>query len=79
MVAEADAPDISFSGGGIGIGGGLLVYVGRELALDFGLRGSAGTFNEFRVGKISVNIDEDNIRYGVGRLSVGITWFPAGN
>lgn len=76
VVAQADEPDISFSGGGLGIGGGLLVFVGQKLALDFGLRGSAGNFSEFRVGNLTVNIDEEDVRYGVGRLSVGITWFP---
>ncbi|WP_170110360.1 outer membrane beta-barrel protein [Flavilitoribacter nigricans] len=73
---RADEPEISFAGGGLGIGGGLLVYVGRKLALDLGLRGTGGNFSEFHIGDQSVNIDEENIRYGVGRLSVGLTWFP---
>jgi hypothetical protein len=77
--ARVDAPDISFSGGGVGLGAGLLVYVGKELALDFGLRGSGGRFNQFEIGDMIVNIDQDNVRYGVGRLSVGITWFSSGN
>jgi hypothetical protein len=72
---RADEPDLSFSGGSLGLGGGLLVFVGQQLAIDLGLRGSAGNFSEFRIGKFSVNIDEENIRYGAGRLSVGITWF----
>lgn len=79
VVAEAESPDIAFSGGGLGIGGGLLVYVGRQLALDFGLRGSGGNFSEFRIGNVSLNIDEEDVRYGVGRLSVGVTWFPSAN
>lgn len=73
--ANADEPDLSFSGGALGLGGGLLVYVGQQLALDIGLRGSAGNFSEFRIGQLSVNIDEENIQFGAGRLSLGITWF----
>lgn len=79
VATKVDAPDISLSGGGLGLGGGLLVFVGQELALDFGLRGSAGRFNQFEIDGSTVVIDEDNIQYGVGRLSVGITWFPSAN
>lgn len=74
--ASDDDSSLSFSGGGLGLGGGLLVFVGQKLALDFGLRGSGGTFSDFTIGGVTVNIDEENVRYGVGRLSVGITWFP---
>lgn len=79
LVARAADADIDFTGGGLGLGAGLLVWVGPELTLDFGLRGSGGTFSEFRAGNISVNIGDENVRYGVGRLSVGMTWFPSGN
>lgn len=79
VIARSEELDLSFSGGGLGVGGGLLVYVGQKLALDFGLRGSGGNFSEFQIGNLTVNIDDEDVRYGVGRLSVGITWFPMRN
>lgn len=68
--------EVEFSGGGLGLGAGLLVFVGNKLALDFGIRGSGGRYSEVRLNNVTVNIEEDDIRYGITRLGIGISWFP---
>lgn len=71
-----EAFELEFTGGGLGLGAGLLVFVGNKLALDFGLRGSGGQFSQIRLDNVSVSIAEEEIRYGITRLGFGITWFP---
>lgn len=66
--------EIELSGGGGTLGGGLAYFVSPRLALDAGLRLTAGTFTDVSVGRLTVsNFDVDA---GSGRLVFGLSWFP---
>lgn len=68
--------ELSFSGGALGLGGGLMYYFNNALALDLGLRGSFGAFSEVKYEGVGFEIDKDNFEFTVARLSVGLSWFP---
>jgi hypothetical protein len=72
----SDEIDFQLSGGGIGLGGGLLLYVGETFAFDIGLKGSWGTINEADFGGVSVDLSDENFGYSFTRLNVGVTWYP---
>lgn len=59
-------------GGGLSLGGGLLVFLSRTAALDFGLRWSAGSFSEAKYRGTSESID---VGASSARLNVGLSWW----
>jgi opacity protein-like surface antigen len=66
--------DIRFNGGSFTLGGGISAYFTQGLALDVGLKLSAGEFNEIEVGALALrnlSIDAQS-----SRLSVGLVWWP---
>jgi hypothetical protein len=71
-----DRFDLEFSGGALGLGGGLAYYVTPRLALDGGLRFAGGEFDEIDFGDVSFDVDGDDFGFGSAQLSFGLTWFP---
>jgi opacity protein-like surface antigen len=66
--------DVTFSGGGFTMGGGLSTYLTRKVALDVSLKFTSGTFNKVDLGSVSINnidIDATSFRFGVG-----FVWWP---
>ena len=77
--AVADySEDVEFtlSGGGIGLGGGVLFYIGDVFAIDVGLKGSWGSINDVDLGGVSFDISDEDFGYRFSRLSVGVAWYP---
>jgi hypothetical protein len=65
---------VNFSGGALSVGGGISLYLRRTLALDVGLKLSAGEFTEVGVGNLSLSglhIDATS-----SRLNIGLVWWP---
>ena len=74
VVDGTGSPDISFSGGALTLGGGLMAYFTETLALDVQLSWSGGEFTQVDIESISVgslDIDAESSRF-----SVGIAWWP---
>jgi hypothetical protein len=71
---EIEGDDVSISGGGFGIGGGLEYFFNPKLALDVGLGVTGGNFSNAKVNGESVeDIDED---FTSSRFNIGISWHP---
>lgn len=65
--------DITFTGGGISLGGGLKYFVSKTLALDLGLAFTFGNFDEVEIGNETIDIDQNST---TTRLNFGLSWFP---
>lgn len=65
--------DLNFNGGAVTLGGGIAVYLKRNLALDFTLLGSAGKFTSITVDAGTLNIPD--IDATSGRFKVGLLWW----
>ncbi|WP_420456308.1 outer membrane beta-barrel protein [Rubrivirga sp.] len=76
VVASDDASDLEFQGGGIAFGGGVAYFVSPTIAFDAALRLGGGQFTEVDLGRIALDIEDRDIGYGEGRLSVGVTAYP---
>lgn len=76
VTAAADDVDLEFRGGGIAVGAGVAYFVSPTVALDAAFRLGGGGFNEVDFGAISFELDADDVGYGEGRLSVGVTAYP---
>lgn len=74
VVEDQPERDVSFAGGGISGGGGLLVYLRETLALDLQLMLSGGQFTEIRVDNVTVSGLE--IDANSSRVSLGLSWWP---
>jgi len=70
---DTDA-EVSFSGGGLSGGGGLLVYFNETFAADVQLMLTGGQFTEIQVNNVTVSGFE--IDATSSRLSLGISWWP---
>lgn len=71
-----DADDnVTVSGAGFTVGGGLQYFFSPSLALDAGLQGSFGKFTQIQVGDESAEIDED-FKFTTARLQLGVSWHP---
>ncbi len=71
---QQDVGSVNFSGGALSVGGGISLYLRRTLALDVGLKLSAGEFTEVGVGNLSLSglhIDATS-----SRLNIGLVWWP---
>ena len=75
VVADLEDRNAEFRGGGFALGGGLAYYVSPTVALDAALRVGGGTFTDLDLGLISLGLGDD-VGYGEGRLSVGVTAYP---
>ena len=70
---ELEGANLEISGGGIGVGGGILYFFSRQFALDAGLDLVFGNLNSVKVGQVSV---DPNISAFTTRLNVGFAWYP---
>jgi hypothetical protein len=73
-VGQQAAGSISFSGAALTAGGGISLYLKQTLALDVGVKLTAGEFTQIDVGAISVgglDIDAQSARF-----NVGLAWWP---
>lgn len=74
VVNQQAETDVSFTGGALSLGGGLLVYLKQTFALDLQLAWSGGEFTDVTVGNVTVgglNIDAQSSRF-----NVGVAWWP---
>lgn len=75
MGDEGDGLELSTSGGGITLGGGLEYFLTPSLALDAALNVTTGSFTT-----VELDGDEEDLDAGIGfnhgRLQLGVTWHP---
>ncbi len=73
MAATSDSPDgdVEFSGGGLGLGLGLYYFASDNFALELGYTHSWININEVKVGRVSVEVDEEA---KTGRLMLGASY-----
>ncbi|HEX8322152.1 outer membrane beta-barrel protein [Longimicrobium sp.] len=67
--------NVTISGAGFTLGGGLQYFFSPRFALDAGLQGSFGKFNQIQLGDESSEIDED-VKFTTARLQLGVTFHP---
>lgn len=72
-VVDEGGREVSLTGGGFGLGGGVKYFVSPEFALDGGLYLSAGGYTEQEVNGETQDIDAS---FSNGRLIVGVSWYP---
>ncbi len=66
--------DVSFSGGSLTLGGGVMLYVSETLAFDLGLLFGGGKFTEITVDNTTqtgFDIDAQSRRF-----NLGVAWWP---
>ena len=66
--------EVTFNGGGLSLGGGLMVYPWETVAFDLQLMLTGGEFTEVQAGNVTVSGLE--IDAGSSRLSLGASWWP---
>ena len=68
------AGDVTLTGGGVTVGGGLQFHVTPKVAIGAGLKWTTGEFDRITVDDVSVkdlDIDATSTRF-----NIGITWYP---
>jgi opacity protein-like surface antigen len=73
--SEDEDENITISGAGFTVGGGLQYFFSPRFALDAALQGSFGEFTKIQVGDESEEFDED-IKFTTARLQLGVSWHP---
>lgn len=73
--SEDEDENVTISGGGYTLGGGLQYFFSPRFALDAALQGTFGEFKKIQVGDESAEIDED-FKFTTARLQLGVTWHP---
>ena len=76
VVAQNEDVDFEVRGGAVALGLGVAYFVSPSVALDAALRVGGGRADEVQLGTISLDVSEDELDFGEGRLSVGITAYP---
>jgi len=74
VLNQVPVDDVSFTGGGFSLGGGIMLYVRETLALDLHLMWTGGEFTEIEVGNQSLSgldLDAQSTRLGLG-----VAWWP---
>ena len=66
--------EVSLTGGGFTVGGGIQYYVSPKLALGAMVKFTGGEFDRFKVDNVSV--DDLNIDASSTRVNLGLTWYP---
>lgn len=67
--------DVSFTGGALSLGGGILFYFNQTLAADVQVLWSGGEFRQVSVGSVTVDL-ADPVEAQSARFNVGISWWP---
>ena len=65
--------EISFSGGALTLGGGVMVYASETVAIDLGLLFSGGEFTDVTVGNTTVSGFDLDTRST--RFNIGVAWW----
>jgi len=71
---QAQASDVTFSGGALTLGGGIMFYFNQTLAADLQLAWTGGRFTDLKAGNVTLSgleIDAQSSRF-----NVGISWWP---
>jgi opacity protein-like surface antigen len=71
---DFDGDDLSLSGLGLTLGGGLKYYFSPALALDAGLRYTFGQFTSIEFQ--GEREDLDDVSTMTARIDIGLAWFP---
>jgi hypothetical protein len=74
VVNQQAETDVSFAGGALTLGGGLMVYLKQTLALDLQLAWSGGEFTEVSIGNLTLS--GLNLEAQSSRFNVGLSWWP---
>jgi opacity protein-like surface antigen len=72
---EDEDENVTISGAGYTLGGGLQYFFAPRFALDAALQGTFGEFTKIQVGDESADFDED-VKFTSARLQLGVTWHP---
>lgn len=67
--------DVSFLGGALTLGGGVIFYFNESLGLDLQLLWSGGDFTEVEAGNVTVQLP-DPIEAQSSRFNIGLSWWP---
>lgn len=73
---EGQTFDVTISGGGLTLGGGVQYFFSPSLALDVALQGSAGTLSTLEIDGEEIDLEDEEVDFSAGRLQLGITWHP---
>ena len=74
VLDDGEPHDVSLSGAGFTVGGGIQYYVSPKLALGAMVKFTGGELDRFKVDNVS--IDDLNIDASSTRVNLGITWYP---
>lgn len=73
---DGESLEVTISGGGLTLGGGLQYFFSPSLALDVALQGSAGTLSTIEINGEEVDIEDEDFEFTTSRLQLGVTWHP---
>ncbi len=75
---QRGGPKLRYTGGAFVLGGGARYYVSRGVALNVGLEGYGGSFNQATLDGdgTDVTTDLDDVALSGARLRAGLVWFP---
>ena len=73
--SENPDENVTISGAGYTLGGGLQYFFSPRFALDAALQGTFGEFTEVQIGDESIEFDED-VKFTSARLQLGVSWHP---
>ena len=76
VVARDDDLDFELSGGELALGGGVAYFLSPTVAIDASLKLGGGEFEEVQFGRLAVDLDDEDLRFGEARVSVGLTTYP---
>ena len=75
-VLQDDDRDLELRGGGLTAGLGVAYFLSPTVALDAAVHLGGGRFDEVQVGNVTLDITDEEVDFGEGRLSVGLTAYP---
>jgi opacity protein-like surface antigen len=71
---DGETGDVTFSGTGFTLGGGVQYYVAPKWAVGAGLKWTTGEFDTVKVDNVSVS--DLGIDAKSARINFGVTWYP---
>jgi len=75
VINQVTQTDVSFTGGALSLGGGIMFYFNEVLAMDLQLAWSGGNFTEVDAGNVKVTLDNP-IDAQSSRFNIGLSWWP---
>ena len=76
LTARDDETDFEVRGGGLSVGGGVLFSVSPTLSLGAALHVGGGRFDEVELGRVTVDVRDEELDFVESRLTVGLTAYP---